>query len=238
MKKRPNLATAHTQSQQRSAQTTSLSSALVRGRSTRFYSQPMLLATETMPQNEVTFLPFSRRLSISDSFSEKVDECCKDTFLYKSTGVRPSGKVVVWLRVFAIFLIVILGLLTICAVYANITFNKGKYEEEESTIFYTQQEESAKICKEPHSYNHSGYIAIDAFKVYDSYSFNIFHLFLFIMTCCWLAWVVWGVIVLWFYVPWECTYNSLRDNTMLIMMYIVIITSLIPVASLTVSRNP
>jgi len=202
------------------------------------HSQPMSLATEAMPRNEVTFLQFSRRLSISDSFSEKADLCWKDTFLYKSNGVRPSGRVVVWLWVFAIFVMAILGLLTICAVFANITFNEEKYEEEELIIFFTQQEESAKICTEPRSYNHSGYIAIDAFKVYDSYSFNIFHSCLLIMTCCWLAWVVWGVIVLWFYVPWECTCNSLRDNTMLIMMYIAIITSLIPVASLTVSRNP
>ena len=40
MKKRPNPATAHTQSRQRSAQTTSHSSALVRGRSTQFIANP------------------------------------------------------------------------------------------------------------------------------------------------------------------------------------------------------
>ena len=40
MKKRPNPATAHTQSRQRGAQTTSRSSALVRGRSTQFIANP------------------------------------------------------------------------------------------------------------------------------------------------------------------------------------------------------
>jgi len=40
MKKRPNPATAHTQSQQLGAQTTSRSSALVRGRSTQFIANP------------------------------------------------------------------------------------------------------------------------------------------------------------------------------------------------------
>ena len=57
MKKRPNPSTAHTQSRQRCAQTTSRSSALVRAIHP-VHSQPMSLATEAMPETRLHFCCF------------------------------------------------------------------------------------------------------------------------------------------------------------------------------------
>jgi len=58
MKKRPNPATAHTQSRQRGAQTTSRSSALVRGRSTQFIANPCRWPQRPCPETRLHFCHF------------------------------------------------------------------------------------------------------------------------------------------------------------------------------------
>ena len=64
MKKRPNPATDHTQSRQLGAQTTSCSTALVRGRSIQFIANPCRWPHRGHARKEVTFLPFSRHFCI------------------------------------------------------------------------------------------------------------------------------------------------------------------------------
>jgi len=58
MKKRPNPATAHTQSRQRGAQTTSRSSALVRGWSTHFIANPCRWPQRRSPETSLHFCHF------------------------------------------------------------------------------------------------------------------------------------------------------------------------------------
>ena len=55
MKKRPNPSTAHTSSGQRGAQTTSRSSAQVRGRSTQFIANPCRWPQRTCPETRLHF---------------------------------------------------------------------------------------------------------------------------------------------------------------------------------------
>ena len=74
MKKRPNHETAHTQSRQRGAQTTSRSSALVRGRSTQFIANPCRWPQRQSPETRSNFCHFRRfylslPLSLSSSLS-------------------------------------------------------------------------------------------------------------------------------------------------------------------------
>jgi len=73
-------------------------------------------------------------LSLYGGFSEKANVFCTGTFMFESTGIGPSGLVVIWLRVFAIFLIVCLSLFSILLIFANMTFNLEDYDEEQKKI--------------------------------------------------------------------------------------------------------
>jgi len=142
--------------------------------------------TKSIMENTVVIILFlavlyCRLLSLSlyGGFSEKVDVFCTNTFMFESTGIGPSGKVVMWLRVFAIFLIVILGLFFILFVFANITFFEEEYEEEQLRIFNEREQDGMKKWKymlEPGTYKliTSGHKAIDALKAYEAYSISIF----------------------------------------------------------------
>ena len=175
-------------------------------------------------------------LSLYGGFSEKANVFCMGPFMFESTGIGPSGKVVIWLRVFAIFLVVCLGLLSIFLIFANMTFDKNTYEEkqrknhEEDQLMLTEQWPGQLS---PYNPKTSGYLAIDALNIYESYSVNIFHLYLLSVLFCWISWIVWGIFVLSLYVPIECTRHRIGDNTSLVMMYIVVIVGWLPFASLT-----
>jgi len=158
--------------------------------------------------------------------------------MFESTGIGPSGKVVIWLRVFAIFLIVCLGLFSILLIFANMTFDQNKYYEEQIKILDEHQCRAVEDWGENMShtvYNPetSGYLAIDASKAYESYSINMFHCYLLSVLFCWFSWIVLGIFVLSLYVPIECTRHRIGDNTSLVMMYIVVIVGWLPFASLT-----
>jgi len=66
MKKRPNPATAHTQSRQRGAETTSRSSALVRGQSTQFKANPCRWPQRPCPETRLHFCHFP---AVSDKYA-------------------------------------------------------------------------------------------------------------------------------------------------------------------------
>ena len=176
-------------------------------------------------------------VSFYGGFSEKADVFCTGTFMFESTGIGPTGKVVTWLRVFAIFLIVCLGLFSILLIFANLTFNQNEYEENQKDIYDAQEKALTELVgmHSPRKYNYktSGYFAIDALNVYESYSVNIFHCYVLSVIFSWVAWIVWGIFVLSLYVPIECTRHRIGDNTSVVMMYIVVVVGWLPFASLT-----
>ena len=172
-------------------------------------------------------------LSLYGGFSEKADMFCTGPFMFESTGIGPSGKVVMWLRVFSIFLIVCLGLFSILLIFANMTFNSEDYDEKQNNIHDEQQAKHEKeweltlinIVYEPET---SGCLAIDALKVYESYSINIFYCYIGSLLFCWVSWIVWGIVVLSLYVPIECSRHRIGDNTSYVMMYIVVVIAWLP----------
>jgi len=100
MKKRPNPATAHTQSRKRGAQTTSRSSALVRGRSTQFIADPCRWPQRPCPKRvyiSAIFPPFSA--PVEGPSTQKVEGAsaaparCKTALGDKSAAPSPDGAV-------------------------------------------------------------------------------------------------------------------------------------------------
>ena len=79
-KKRPNPATAHKQSHHRGEQTTSRSSALVRGQSTQFIANPCRWPQRPSPKGYISFIfpPFS---------------VCNKVFFFEAHLLRPSQKI-------------------------------------------------------------------------------------------------------------------------------------------------
>jgi len=159
-------------------------------------------------------------------------------FMFESTGIGPSGKVVIWLRVFAIFLIVCLGLFSILLFFANMTFNQEQYDEKQKKNHDEHNEtllaeQNTYIKATPYEAEETGLLAIHALKVYETYTHNILHLYFLSVLFCWFSWIVLGIFVLSLYVPIECTRHRIGDNTSLVMMYIVVIVGWLPFASLT-----
>ena len=75
MKKQPNPATAHTQSRQCGVQTTSRSSALVRGRSTQFIANPCRWPQRPCPETRLHFCHFCGFFSFNPGFCPSRPRC-------------------------------------------------------------------------------------------------------------------------------------------------------------------
>jgi len=154
-------------------------------------------------------------------------------FMFESTGIGPSGKVVIWLRVFAIFLIVCLGLFSILLFFANMTFNQDQYDKNQKK---NHDERNEQLLKDgnpffnpvPYEAEETGLLAIHALKVYETYTHNILHLYFLSVLFCWFSWIIWGTLVLSLYVPIECSRHRIGDNTSFVMMYIVVVISWLP----------
>jgi len=172
---------------------------------------------------------------------------CMGPFMFESTGIGPSGKVVIWLRVFAIFLIVCLGLFSILLIFANMTFNQDQYDEKQKKIHdeyirklseegnplinltaYKAEEGNPLINLTANKAEETGLLAIHALKVYETYTHNILHLYFLSVLFCWFSWIVWGILVLSLYVPIECSRHRIGDNTSFVMMYIVVVIAWLP----------
>jgi len=162
-------------------------------------------------------------LSMYGGYSDKAKVFCTLPCPYKTSGVGVTGKVVVWLRVFSMFLLFSLGLFTALAVLANRSFCQDKYEEHKRSESKQQNYEDSS----------SGFEAIDAFKWYETHPMNAFSWCNAIVHAFWGAWIVWGLVILRFHIPWQCTESRLGDNTSLIMMYVVIFLSVVPICSAT-----
>jgi len=101
MKKRPNPATAHTQSRQRSAQTTSHSSALVRGRSTQFIANPCPWWQRPCPETRSHFCQFPNT-SVSQGPAgwgriQHVSQDMRLSRVYKANGLQRWRLGAFWL---------------------------------------------------------------------------------------------------------------------------------------------
>jgi len=180
-------------------------------------------------------------LSLYGGFSEKANVFCMGPFLFESTGIGPSGKVVIWLRIFAIFLIVCLSLFSVLLIFANMTFKQEAYDEIKKEMFDAENQKIYDADNQQLLQNHvgflklpsyksetTGFLAIDALKVYELYTHNILDLYTLSVVFCWFSWIVWGILVLSLYVPIECSRHRIGDNTSFVMMYIVVVIAWSP----------
>jgi len=88
-------------------------------------------------------------------YSDKANVLCNATFAYETSGVGATGKVVVWLRVFPIFLAVTLGLFDTLALYANRTFNRETYEQEERKKFGARHQGANQTSSEEQAFENT-----------------------------------------------------------------------------------
>ena len=174
-------------------------------------------------------------LSIYGGYSDKATIFCIKDAAFPSVSVGPNGLVTQWLRIFSTFLIITMALFVILAVVAYRTFNLEDYKlwkKEDFDLNHQQPEVTYRLLTTPNPLQYTfeswGYDAIDAFHVYEMYNYNIFNILIIFVMIFWFVFVVYGLIMLRLYVPYQCTYNTLGDNTSLFVMYSVIFLSLIP----------
>ena len=174
-------------------------------------------------------------LSIYGGYSDKATIFCIKDADFPSTSVGPNGLVTQWLRTFSTYLIITMALFVLLAVIASMTFNLDEYiilKKRDFDLNHKQTEDTFRLLTTPNPLQYKfeswGYDAIDAFHVYETYNYNFFNILIILVIIFWFAFVVYGLIILRLYVPYQCTYNTLGDNTSLFVMYSVIFLSLIP----------
>jgi len=174
-------------------------------------------------------------LSIYGGYSDKATIFCIKDADFPSSSVGPNGLVTRWLRTFSTYLIITMALFVVLAVVANWTFDLEQYIAWKKIDFDLKNKHPEDMhllltAPQPRQYIFEswGYDAIDAFHVYENYNYNIFNILGILVIISWFVFIIYGLIILRMYVPYQCAYNTLGDNTSLFVMYSVILLSLIP----------